>query len=123
MMGLFDRKETELISEVIATLSANCLGTYSDFVPQAAVMRQAAGSEAGHVVSERNGGLVLIRGFVNDLVSHSPIVMGNVRAWLKYILDKLFDHEGRNFSKAFSDRFKRARSFELYCAGAAVFLD
>jgi hypothetical protein len=35
---------------------------------------------------------------MNDSVDHKPMVIGSVRAWLKYLLDKLFDHEGNSRS-------------------------
>src|SRR3954465_4288520 len=122
MVRFLNREETELISKVITTLSATRFRSDLNLVPQTAVVRQIARSETRHVVSEGDRGLVLVRGSVNDFIGHSPILIGKVRAWLKYVLDKLFDHEGRNFSNAFNDRFSRARSFELYCAGPAAVL-
>src|SRR5580692_2497839 len=75
--------------------------------------------EARNVVSSRDRIFVLIGGAVNDSVSHRPTVIGNVRAWLKYLLDRLFDHEGNNSSKLIKQWASCARSSAPFATAAA----
>ena len=52
------------------------------------------------MISDRDGILVSVRCSVNDSINHWPMVIGKVRAWLKYLLDKLFDQEGSSRSSS-----------------------
>src|SRR5271155_3272313 len=59
------------------------------------------------MASTRDWILVLVCGSVDDLIDHWPMVMGKVRAWLKYRLDRLFDQEGSTPSRSRRKRFRR----------------
>ena len=52
------------------------------------------------MIADRDRIFVLVRGSVNDFINHWPMLIGRVRAWLKYLLDKLFDQEGSNRSRS-----------------------
>src|SRR5580698_5645368 len=65
--------------------------------------------ETRHMVPDGDRILVLISGSMNNFANHRPMVTGNVRAWLKYLLDKLFDQEGSNCSSPLRNRSSSVR--------------
>src|SRR5208282_5104048 len=71
------------------------------------------------MVSERNGILVFVCGPVNDSVNHWPMVIGKVRAWLKYLPDRLFDQEGSNRSSSLVKRSSRESPSDPFVVVAA----
>src|SRR5258708_34322969 len=71
------------------------------------------------MVSDRDRIFVFVRGSVNNFINHWPIAIGKVRAWLKYLLDKLFDHEGSNRSRSRRKRSSRESPSESLAAVAA----
>ena len=60
-----------------------------------------------------------MRRSVKNSINHSPMVIGKVRAWLKYVLQRLSDQEGNSFSRSLSVRSSRSRSSELVGVVAA----
>jgi hypothetical protein len=62
--------------------------------------------------------LYVVRFDIDDFVDHWPIVIGKVRAWLKYLLDKLFDQEGSSCSSPWRKLSSRASPSEPFAAAA-----
>src|ERR1700735_3321010 len=60
-------------------------------------MRLRSRREVRHMGSKRNRLLVLVSRLMNDSVSHPPMLIGNVRAWLKYVSEILSAQEGKRF--------------------------
>src|SRR5277367_5955954 len=75
--------------------------------------------EAGYMVSYRDWVFVFVRGSVTDFINHWPIVIGKVRAWLKYLLDRLFDQEGSRRSSSLRNRSSRDRPSEPFIVVSA----
>src|SRR5258708_34270692 len=72
------------------------------------------------MVPDRDRIFVLVRGSVNNSIDHWPMAIGKVRAWLKYLLDKLFDQEGSNRSKSRRKRSSRESPSEPLAAAVAA---
>ena len=98
-MRLLNSEKAEVVSKIIHSLGHRCRGwLYAQFVLCQAVARQRPRFETRDVAPNRDGISVLVGGPMNDSVDHRPMVIGKVRAWLKYLLDKLSDHEGNSCS-------------------------
>ena len=100
IVRLFNGEEVLVISEIVDSFHHDGGFRHNlQFALRKAVTQHRAGLEARNVAADRDGVFVLVRGAVNDFVDHRPMLIGSVRAWLKYLLDKLSDHEGSNRSR------------------------
>src|ERR1700677_2505809 len=100
-----DSEKVENVSKIVHSLGYRYRGWQDvEFASCQPVARKRARLETRHVVSDRDRILVLVSGSMNNFVNHRPMVTGKVRAWLKYLLDKLFDQEGSDFSNPLRNR-------------------
>src|SRR5271170_3350075 len=119
LVQLLNGEKTEQISKVVHPFRARRRGWLdAQLAARDLVVRQRPRLEAGHVISYRYRVLVFVRSSMTDPINHWPIVMGRVRAWLKYLLDKLFDHEGRSRSSSLRNRSSRESPSEPFVAEA-----
>ncbi len=104
---LLNSEKAESVSKIVHSLGDRCRGWLDvQFALCQPMARKRTRLEARHVVPDRDRILVLVCGSMNNFVDHRPMVIGKVRAWLKYLLDKLFDHEGSNRSKLSEELLK-----------------
>src|SRR5271170_5631410 len=82
-------------------------------------MQQSPRLQARDVVPDRDRIFVFVRGSVDDSINHWPMLIGKVRAWLKYLLDKLFDQEGSKRSRSRRKRSSRESPSKPFAADAA----
>src|ERR1019366_5669212 len=85
--------------------------------------RKGSRLETCHMLPNRDRMSVSAGGSMNDSVDHRPMVIGRVRAWLKYRFDRLLDHEGRSNSKPLRKLSRRERpstSLALVAASTAA---
>src|ERR1700690_4324048 len=109
-MRLLNGEQTENVAEKIHSLRPSCRARVdAQLAARQLVVRQSARLQAGHVSSDRDRVFVFIGRAMNDFINHCfnimssfhcPMLIGSVRAWLKYLLDRLFDHEGSNPSNS-----------------------
>ena len=122
-MRLLNGKKAEQVSKKIYPLGA-CRRARLNMqsAPCRLMARPDARFQTRHMTSGRDGIFVSVGRPVNDFIvhvcgafsqftvaslysmiishDHWPMVIGKVRAWLKYRLDKLFDQDGSNRSKS-----------------------
>jgi hypothetical protein len=78
---LLNSEKAEMVPEKVHTLGARRrAGLDTQLALRQLVVRQSARLQARHVVSDRDGILVFVRGAVNDSIDHWPMVIGKVRA-------------------------------------------
>ena len=120
LVRFLHREEVEEISKIVDSLRHGSRGWLNlQFTSQHLLARQRSRFEAGNMLPDRDRLPVLASGSMNDFVDHRPIVIGKVRAWLKYLLDRLFDHEGRSNSKPLRKLSRRERPSTSWAVVAA----
>ena len=98
-MRLADGEKVENVSKIVHSLGDCCRGWLDvQFALCQPVLEKRTRLETRDMVPDRDRIFVFVRGSMDNFIDHRPMVTGNVRAWLKYLLDRLFDQEGSNLS-------------------------
>src|ERR1700679_2849484 len=84
LVRLLDGKEVKQCSEKIGSFGHGCRNRFDvQLTLDHVLVWQGSRTQTGHMLANRDRLTVLEGGAMNDSVPHRPIVMGNVRAWLK----------------------------------------
>ena len=99
LVRFLHRKEVEEVSKIVDPLGHGGRGWLDvQFALCQPVLEKRTRLETRDMVPDRDRIFVFVRGSMDNFIDHRPMVTGNVRAWLKYLLDRLFDQEGSNLS-------------------------
>ena len=119
-LRFLNSKELEDISEVVDPLIDGGRGGLNvELALKQMLAWQGARLEACDMLSDRNQMPVFAGGAMYDSVDHKPTVIGKMRAWLKYLLDRLLDQEGRRCSKPLRKRSRRTSPLAAFAMGFA----
>ena len=117
IVRLFNGEKVLVVAKIIDPLGHDSRARYDlQFALRQALAGQRARLETCNVVADRHGISVFVSSAVNDFIDHRPMLIGSVRAWLKYRLDKLSDHEGSSRSsppRKLSSRMRPSESLAL----------
>src|ERR1035438_7395458 len=117
LMRFLHGEEVEQVSEIVHSLGDRCRGWMDvKFALDEMLARYKPRPQASHMLPNGDRMAVIARSSMNDSVDHKPTVIGKVRAWLKYRLDRLFDHEGSSSSSPLRKRSRRARPLAAFAA-------
>src|ERR1700678_4295373 len=109
-MRFLNGEERESIAKVIRAFPNRSGGRSNhQLMRRTQMMRLGPGNQIRHVSPERDRLLIRVSRLMNDSISHPPMLIGKVRAWLKYVSEILSAQEGN------SPWIKRSRRWSSTC--------